>query len=382
MPECAALVVAAGRGMRFGSELPKQYTDLGGYPVLYHCLKTLSQHPGIDSVTTVIQEEDRCLYDQVAQGLDIRDPVQGGLTRQESVRNGLDALSGDNPTHVLIHDGARPNINDSLIDRILDTLKNGAEGVIPILAVSDTLQRIGSDLAIIETINRDGIVQAQTPQGFSFQKLLNAHSSAIDQDFTDDASVFQSAGHQVLTIKGNPGNIKLTDKSDFITLTSLLYETRIGTGFDVHRFQPGKHIILGGISIPFEKSLAGHSDADVILHAATDAILGAIGDGDIGIHFPPGDATHKNAASEKFLRFAISRLYKKQGKLIYLDITVICEEPKLAPHRNIIRARIAEYAEVSVDRVNLKATTTEGLGFTGRSEGIACQVTATVQVIP
>ena len=216
MPECAALVVAAGRGIRFGSELPKQYTDLGGDPVLYHCLKTLSQHPRIDSVTTVIQEEDRCLYDQVAQGLDIQEPVQGGLTRQESVRNGLDALSGDNPTHVIIHDGARPNINASLIDRILDTLKNGAKGVIPTLTVSDTLQRIGADGAITETINRDGIVQAQTPQGFSFQELLKAHSSSIEQDFTDDASVFQSAGHQVFTIEGDPGNIKLTDQSDLV----------------------------------------------------------------------------------------------------------------------------------------------------------------------
>lgn len=381
MVTCAALIVAAGRGQRFGGDQPKQYTDLGGVPVLRHSLAAFSRHPRVESIQPVIHRDDGDLFRQAAEGIDVRHPVGGGETRQASVLCGLEAFSGDEPDVILVHDGARPFPGHGVIDRVLDQLKQGSTGVIPVVPVPDTLKRIDETNIIVDTVPRAGLVRAQTPQGFVFETLLEAHRSCATASLTDDAAVLEECGHPVTTVPGDAANIKVTDQADLETVAVALYETRTGTGFDVHRFGPGTEIILGGVTIPSDRRLEGHSDADVVLHAATDAVLGAMADGDIGVHFPPSDQTYTNAASDLFLRFASERLQSMHGRLVHLDLTVICERPKLSPHREAIRHRIAEILNVPVNRVSVKATTTEGLGFTGRGEGIACQATATVQVV-
>ncbi len=381
MTSCAAIIVAAGRGNRFGDPLPKQYTQFAGAPLLRHTLAAFDRHPAVDCIIPVIHGEDQSHFESATKGLATLSPVIGGETRQDSVRLGLEALAADPPKTVLIHDGARPVPGAALIDRVVGALQDGVHGVIPILSIPDTLKRVDENEIVRETIPRTGVVRAQTPQGFEFHSILKAHQTYAGEDLTDDAAVFEKAGHHVRTVAGEPANIKVTDKDDLNQLSEILSEVRTGTGFDVHRFEPGDGLVLGGIPIPFERKLAGHSDADVVLHAAADALFGAMADGDIGVHFPQSDPAYSNAPSDTFLRFARDRLQQRMGSLLHLDLTVICEQPKLTPYRQAMRQRIAEIVDVSVERTSVKATTTEGLGFTGRGEGIACQASATIRLI-
>lgn len=381
MTSCAALIVAAGRGSRFGGAVPKQYADLGGQAVIRHSLQAFCRHPLISTVVPVIHLDDHATFAEAANGLPIAPPVFGGATRQESVQRGLAALSKDSPDLVLVHDGARPNVSGDLIDRVLSGLKQH-DGVIPVMPVSETLKRTSPIGEIEATVPRDGIVRAQTPQGFSFEILSEAHAKSSDISLTDDAAVLEAAGHSVMTVRGDDANIKITTEGDLAKVVDAMSETRIGMGYDVHRFGPGDGVTLGGVFIPIDKKLIGHSDADVVLHAATDAILGALGDGDIGEHFPPSNPAYKGAPSRMFLEFAVGRLREQAGELKLLDLTVICERPKLSPVREEMRTAIAQIAGISPKRVSVKATTTEGLGFTGRGEGIACQAIATVRAMP
>ena len=303
----------------------------------------------------------------------------GGASRQESVVRGLEALSANAPDYVLIHDAARPGVDAALVDRVLDGLAH-APGVIPALPVADTLKRVDSNGRILETVARTNLSAAQTPQGFHFDKILTAHLAARGRELTDDAAVLEHSGLAVLTVPGSTANSKITTQSDLIQMEHTMLETRVGTGCDVHRFTEGDHVMLCGVRVPHTHKLLGHSDADVALHAATDAILGAIGAGDIGAHFPPSNAAYKNAPSEKFLAHAMALLRARGGSLTHLDVTIICERPKIGPHRDAMVASISRIAGVEPGRVSVKATTTEGLGFTGRSEGIAAQASATVRV--
>lgn len=313
----------------------------------------------------------------------------GGATRQLSVRAGLESLADVSPRHVLIHDAARPFTDAGLIKRVIDGLSDH-DGVVPALAVTDTL-KLASGGVIEGTLERTNLWGVQTPQGFDFKKLLDAHRAAAKDaktEFTDDSSVAEWHGLRVGLVEGSPMNIKLTTNTDFEVAEERLRASgksaipafRLGQGFDVHAFGEGDHVILCGVKIPFEKSLKGHSDADVGLHALTDALLGAIGDGDIGAHFPPGDPQWRGASSDQFLLDAASRVSARQGSIVNVDVTLICETPRIGPHRQAMRERIAEILQINVARVSVKATTTEGLGFTGRGEGIAAQASAMVQL--
>ncbi|MDE0800973.1 MAG: bifunctional 2-C-methyl-D-erythritol 4-phosphate cytidylyltransferase/2-C-methyl-D-erythritol 2,4-cyclodiphosphate synthase [Rhodospirillaceae bacterium] len=379
MKTYAALILAAGRGSRFGSEVPKQYADLSGRPVITHAMTALSDHPRITHIQPVIHPDDTEAFSNAVGYLDVSMPVFGGQTRQESVHLGLEALVTLKPDFVLIHDGARPNVSKSTIDRVIEALEHGAKGAIPGIGISDTLKRLGEHAEIIETISRTKIVRAQTPQGFHFQSLLDAHRQGKALSLTDDSAIMEHSGETVIVVDGDEDNIKITEAEDLNRISETMLETRTGIGFDVHRFGPGGGIKLGGIMIPMDKALIGHSDADVVLHAATDAILGAIGDADIGFHFPPSNNKYADADSKKFMLFAMERLKAYSGSLIHLDLTIICEHPKITPHRHEIRRSIACTANVTPSRISVKATTTEGLGFTGRGEGIACQAVATVK---
>jgi 2-C-methyl-D-erythritol 4-phosphate cytidylyltransferase/2-C-methyl-D-erythritol 2,4-cyclodiphosphate synthase len=295
------------------------------------------------------------------------------------VRNGLEALAADAPEVVLIHDGARPMIDHGIIDAVLAGLDD-AEGVIPGLAVVDTLKRVDTNNGIGATVDRSSLVRAQTPQGFRFPTILEAHRKAAGQDLTDDAGVMEHFGHKVISVPGREANIKVTTMDDLMRLNTLLTETRTGQGFDVHKFGPGDGVWLCGVKVPHTHGLEGHSDADVALHAATDAILGAVGDGDIGQHFPPSDPSYRGVSSDRFIKHAYDRMRVRGGTLLHLDITIICERPKVGPHRTKLVARVAEILGVEPGRISVKATTTEGLGFTGRQEGIAAQAVATVRL--
>jgi 2-C-methyl-D-erythritol 4-phosphate cytidylyltransferase/2-C-methyl-D-erythritol 2,4-cyclodiphosphate synthase len=386
VPETVALIVAAGRGSRMPGDVPKQYRHLHGRAILRHVLEAFVAHPAISGVCTVIHPDDDARFTEVSRGLDLGPPVLGGDTRQESVRNGLESLArGTAPERVLIHDGARPLTTNALIDRVIDALDD-ADGVVPALPMTDTVKRVAGN-AIIETIDRGGLFRAQTPQGFRFPELLSAHERATAnsgaQNFTDDASIAEAAGLRVAVVAGEERNIKITHDDDLARAAAWLHgarETRVGSGVDVHAFGPGDSVRLGGVDIPHNKSLAGHSDADVALHALTDAILGAIGDGDIGSHFPPSDARWRGADSSQFLAHAADLLRRRHGALVHIDLTIICEQPRIGPHREAMRARIADILALDVSRISVKATTTEGLGFTGRSEGIAAQASVTITV--
>ncbi len=379
MARCVALVVAAGRGARFGGDVPKQWRLLAGRPILRHSLALLAGHPAIDAVRVVIHPDDLPLYDQAAEGLALAPPIAGGASRQESVRLGLEALAQDAHDLVLIHDGARPFAESALISRVVRALHLHA-GAIPALPVHDTLKR-GEDGLIRETVPRAGLWRAQTPQGFHFAALLEAHRAAAGHDLTDDAAVAERAGLGVALVEGAESNVKITTTQDLERAERSLSgpgEVRVGSGFDVHKFCPGDHVMLGNIVIPHEAGLEGHSDADVALHALTDALLGAIGAGDIGRHFPPSDPRWKGADSARFLAHAGALLSGRGGRISHLDLTVICERPKVGPHRAAMAHRIAAILGIDEGRVSVKATTTEGLGFTGRREGIAAQAVATV----
>jgi len=375
-----ALVVAAGRGHRVGGQIPKQYLTLGGRPILRHSLAVLAAHPDVDAVRAVIHPDDRALYDQAAAGLDLLDPVPGGAERQDSVRLGLESLEPLEPEYVLIHDGARPFLPMGVVDRVIAALATHPSAI-PALPQADTLKRGDDKDLIAGTVDRAGLWRAQTPQGFHFQAILDAHRAATGQALTDDAAVLEAAGNRVALVPGSEDNVKVTTLGDLARAERrflVAAETRVGTGFDVHAFGPGDHIILGGVCIPHTHGLMGHSDADVALHALADAIYGAISAGDIGRHFPPSDERWKGAPSHVFLNHAGSLVQALGGRVVHLDLTLICEQPKIGPHRAAIAARISEIVGLEGGRVSVKATTSERLGFTGRSEGIAAMASATV----
>jgi 2-C-methyl-D-erythritol 4-phosphate cytidylyltransferase/2-C-methyl-D-erythritol 2,4-cyclodiphosphate synthase len=386
----AVLMVAAGRGERVAGAhaVPKQYARIGGEAVLTRSLKTFLSHPAIGLVQVVIHPDDRSLYDTAVAGVSgpIAPPVCGGQSRQASVRAGLRALKAANPDHVLVHDGARPFVTHELIDRVLAALGQHA-GAIAALPLADTFKRGGVHGLIAESIGRGDLWRAQTPQGFRFAAILAAHETAAAagrSEFTDDAAIAAWAGHAVALVPGEERNFKLTVAEDLAMAERLIAnvcvvpDVRTGTGFDVHRFAPGDHVRLCGVDIPHTHTLEGHSDADVGLHALSDAILGAIAEGDIGQHFPPTDPRWRGTASQTFLKEAARRVAARGGRISNVDVTLLCEAPRITPHREAMRTAIAAILGIDVARVGVKATTTEGLGFTGRHEGIAAAATATV----
>jgi 2-C-methyl-D-erythritol 4-phosphate cytidylyltransferase / 2-C-methyl-D-erythritol 2,4-cyclodiphosphate synthase len=382
MSSIYALVVAAGRGSRFGGPLPKQYLPLGGATILRHAVAALGEHGRIANVLVAIRPEDRARYDSSVAGLTVMPPIAGGPTRQESVRLGLEALAAYCPRRVLIHDGARPFPDRQLVDRVIDGLEQ-AVAAIPCLPLRDTIKRADCG-TIRETIDRSALWRAQTPQGFHFDAILAAHRAAIGRELTDDAAVAETAGLVPLIVDGSEDNLKVTTPEDLAGAERLLAmrqgDVRVGQGFDVHPFGPGDHLWICGIRIPHGMSLAGHSDADVGLHALTDAVLGAIGAGDIGMHFPPSDPRWRGASSDQFLRHAADLVRARAGAIAAVDVTIICERPQIAPHRAAMVERIAAILGIAPDRISIKATTTEKLGFTGRAEGMAAQAVATVRL--
>jgi 2-C-methyl-D-erythritol 4-phosphate cytidylyltransferase/2-C-methyl-D-erythritol 2,4-cyclodiphosphate synthase len=383
----AAVVVAAGRGTRTGRAVPKQYRLLDGAPVVRHALMRLVGHPEIDVVQPVIHRDDAARFAQASAGLALREVAFGGATRQSSVRAGLEALAAAAPDVVLVHDAARPFPSPALISRAVAAGGGGA--AVPGLAVRDTIKAVDAAGRIVDTLDRSALRAVQTPQAFRYDSLLTAHRRAERagrEDFTDDAALAEWAGMTVTVFEGEAGNIKLTTEEDFVRVqmsaSATLADIRTATGYDVHAFGPGDHVQLGGIRIAHDRALSGHSDADVALHALVDAILGALAEGDIGAHFPPSDAKWRGASSDKFLAFAVERVLRRGGRIAHLDLTIICEAPRIAEHRDAMRERIAALAGIGLDRVAVKATTNEKLGFIGRREGIAAIATATIRLPP
>jgi 2-C-methyl-D-erythritol 4-phosphate cytidylyltransferase/2-C-methyl-D-erythritol 2,4-cyclodiphosphate synthase len=384
-PSVAAVVVAAGRGLRAGGGVPKQYRQLSGEPMIRASLALFSWHGQVGAVQAVIHPDDRASYDAAAAGLRVLPPVMGGATRQASVLAGLEALAARSPDIVLVHDAARPFCSSQLVSRAITAgVEHGA--AIPGLDVTDTIKRVEGG-KVTGTIDRATLRAVQTPQAFAFPALLEAHRRAAKDgrdDFTDDAALAEWAGLKVAVFAGESGNTKLTTDEDFARIearrVASLPDLRTATGFDVHAFVEGDHVWLGGIKIPHDRALSGHSDADVALHALVDAILGALADGDIGSHFPPSDPRWRGAPSDQFLKFAVDRVTQRGGRISHLDITIVCEAPRIGPHRDAMRQRIAQIAEVPIERVAVKATTSEQLGFTGRREGIMAMATATIRL--
>jgi 2-C-methyl-D-erythritol 4-phosphate cytidylyltransferase/2-C-methyl-D-erythritol 2,4-cyclodiphosphate synthase len=381
----AAVVVAAGRGLRAGGDVPKQYRSVGNAPVLRQSLAIFAGHAEVDWVQAVIHRDDGDSYADAAKGLKLLPPAFGGATRQASVRAGLEALAERRPAIVLVHDAARPFASAALVSRAIAAAGGGA--AIPGIAVTDTVKEVDAAGHVVRTLDRTSLRGVQTPQAFAFDALLNAHRNALTasrEDFTDDAALAEWAGMTVGVFEGEAGNVKLTTAEDFARAEArelgALGDIRTGNGYDVHAFANGDHVWLGGVKIPHECGVTGHSDADVGLHALVDAVLGALADGDIGMHFPPNDPQWKGASSDRFLQFAVERVKERGGRVVHLDLTVVCEAPKIGPHRDAMRARIAAIAGISLDRVAVKATTSEKLGFTGRREGIAAYATATVRL--
>jgi len=382
MSRIAVLIVAAGKGERAGTSLPKQYERLAGQPMLRRTVQAFASYP----VRVVIGAGQEEIAAAALAGLPLPAPVIGGATRQESVRRGLEALADDGPDHVLIHDAARPLISSKVISAVVAALESGADGALPMVAASDTLRRQDAD-GRWTLVPRDKLYRAQTPQGFVYVKILAAHREHAQEEVTDDVALAELAGLKVQMVEGEEKNIKVTRKEDFALAEALLAknnneagDVRTASGYDVHKFKDGDHIWLCGLKIPHSHGLEGHSDADVGLHAITDALLGCIGEGDIGQHFPPTDERWRGAASWKFLNHAASLVAAKGGVINHVDVTIICERPKVAPHRDAMKAKIAEIMKIDPARVSVKATTTEGLGFTGRREGIAAQAIATVKL--
>lgn len=379
----ALIILAAGVGKRFNKDgnIPKQYVHLQGQPVIYHAVKAFLSH--VDSIQPVGDPETLTSILSPLENKKILSPILGGKERQDSVRAGLEALSAlpeaQQPDLVLVHDGARPNISAEIIQRVIDALKE-YPAAIPAIPVAETLKRNKNNV-IDETVCREGLFRAQTPQGFQFKPFLDIHREAAGSSATDDAALFENVGLEVALVQGDENNIKLTYPEDLKRLECLMSNMmlpRIGAGFDVHAFEKGRPLFLCGIEVPHELGLAGHSDADVALHALCDAIYGALAEGDIGAHFPPSDNQWKNADSKRFLIHAGERVRQRGGKIINIDLTLICERPKMRPHIEKMREKIAELLQIDFSRVSVKATTTEKLGFTGREEGIACQAMTSV----
>ncbi|MBX9796415.1 bifunctional 2-C-methyl-D-erythritol 4-phosphate cytidylyltransferase/2-C-methyl-D-erythritol 2,4-cyclodiphosphate synthase [Sphingomonas sp.] len=373
-----ALIVAAGTGTRLGGTIPKQYAPLAGRPMIAHSLEALRRHPGIDDVLVAIGPGQEAM---LAAAVGPVRHITGGATRRESARAGLEALAAEGVSRVLIHDAARPFLPAAVIDRLLAALETHP-GAIPALPVADTLAR--GDAALGDTVTRDGLWRVQTPQAFDFAAILDAHRRwPHNEDATDDAQMLRRFGGAVALTKGDPMLDKVTYPADIAAAEArhaAQLISRSATGFDVHRLEAGEELWLGGVLIPHDKGLSGHSDADVALHAITDALLGCTGEGDIGTHFPPSDPQWKGAASYKFLQHAAGLITAQGGIIDFVDLTLICEAPKIGPHREAMRARIAELLSLSPRQVSIKATTTERLGFTGRGEGIAAQACATVRL--
>ena len=381
----AAIVVAGGRGVRAGGGIPKQYREIRGAPVLRHALALFTEHPQVGVVQPVIHRDDGAAFAHAAAGLHLRAPAFGGTTRQSSVRAGLEALQEAAPEIVLVHDAARPFASPALVSRAIAAGASGA--AIPGLVLTDTVKEVDGGGRVVATRDRNFLRTVQTPQAFRFDSLLTAHrraGAAGREDFTDDAALAEWAGMTVTVFEGETGNMKLTTEDDFARLAAadgqMLTDVRTGIGYDVHSFVAGDHVWLGGVRIPFAQALSGHSDADVPLHAVVDAILGALADGDIGAHFPPSDPQWRGAPSSKFLEFAVDRVRRRGGRIAHLDVTIVCEAPRIGPHRDAMRARIAEIAGIGIDRVAVKATTNEKLGFVGRQEGLAAMATATIRL--
>jgi 2-C-methyl-D-erythritol 4-phosphate cytidylyltransferase/2-C-methyl-D-erythritol 2,4-cyclodiphosphate synthase len=376
------LIAAAGSGKRAGGKLPKQYMHIGGVPMLRRTALAFLNHPQIDGVRIIYNESDKDLYDTGVGDLDLLPPVAGGILRQDSVRIGLASLKEFSPHKVLIHDAARPFVSANIISGIINALDKH-KAAIPAVAVEDTLKKC-ADGKILQTVSRENLMQAQTPQGFLYEEILGAHNEVVGESFTDDAAIYEHLGRSVFIIEGEKANFKVTTNEDFQRANNIMSETRIGTGFDVHKFCAPKSdnntIMLCGIAIPFEKSLEGHSDADVGIHAIVDAILGAIGEGDIGVHFPPSETKWKGADSRIFLEHARDLVANKGATIINIDTTIICERPKLQDYKQQMAENIANILRIDASRVSVKATTTEGLGFTGRGEGIAAQAVCSVRV--
>jgi 2-C-methyl-D-erythritol 4-phosphate cytidylyltransferase / 2-C-methyl-D-erythritol 2,4-cyclodiphosphate synthase len=369
----AAIIVAAGRGLRAGSGGPKQYRSLGGRSVISRAMEPFCRHPQIIAVQPVVNADDAEMFKQAVGALRHEAPAKGGATRQASVRAGLEALAGHSPDVVLIHDAARPFVSSAVITRAI--------------AVTDTIKLVGDSGTIEATPERARLRIAQTPQSFRYDVILDAHRRAAREgrdDFTDDAALAEWAGLTVATFEGDPANMKLTTPEDFIReearLGAALGDVRTGTGYDVHAFGEGDHVMICGIRVPHSRGFLAHSDGDVGLHALVDAILGALADGDIGSHFPPSDPQWKGAASDRFLKYAVDRVAARGGRIAHLDVTLICERPKIGQYRDAMRARVAEIGGLEMSRVAVKATTSERLGFTGREEGIAAMASATIRL--
>jgi 2-C-methyl-D-erythritol 4-phosphate cytidylyltransferase/2-C-methyl-D-erythritol 2,4-cyclodiphosphate synthase len=383
----AAVIVAAGRGYRAGGEIPKQYREIAGEPVIRPTVAAFLRHPDVHAVQTVIHPDDESFFGAATRGFEnLLPPVAGGATRQSSVRAGLEALHSQPPDFVLIHDAARPFLSSDLIKRAIKAaMASGA--AVPAVPITDTVKQIDDQDMVAETLDRGRLRTVQTPQAFAYDLIVDFHrraAAAGRDDFTDDAALAEWAGHRVSVFAGEATNVKLTTNDDFVRAEALsmarLGDVRTGNGFDVHTFGGGDHVMLGGVRIAHVRGVDGHSDADVALHALVDAILGALAEGDIGVHFPPSDPQWRGASSDRFLAFACERVRARGGMIAHLDVTVVCESPRVGPHRDAIRARIAEIAGVPLDRVAIKATTSEKMGFTGRGEGLVAMATATVRL--
>lgn len=382
----AVVLVAAGRGLRAGAGGPKQYREIGGVPVIYRAMEAFSTHPDVLAVQPVVNPDDSAVFAAAVAGLSHEPPTNGGATRQASVLAGLEALARHKPDVVLIHDAARPFVSAGVVSRAIEAAsRTGA--AIPVVPVTDTIKVTNASGDIEDTPDRARLRIAQTPQSFRFDVILEAHRRAAEDgrsDFTDDAAIAEWAGLTVATFEGDVANMKLTTPEDFVReearLASLLGDIRTGTGYDVHAFGEGDHLMLCGVRVPHTRGFLAHSDGDVGLHALVDAILGALADGDIGSHFPPSDAKWKGASSDQFLKYAIERVTARGGRIANLEVTMICERPKIGPLRDTMRARIAEISGIDISRVAVKATTSERLGFTGREEGIAATASATIRL--
>lgn len=378
----AAIIVAAGRGRRVGGEIPKQYLDVGGVPILRHTVDVFIKHSGIDYIQVIIHPDDQELYENAVGDLDLPKPVYGGDTRQQSVLNGLEAIGDQMPEYVYIHDAARPFLDHSIIDGLIEVVEV-AGAVIPALKVTDTIKYMGTD-KIDSTLDRNYLYRAQTPQAFRYKAIFMAHRRFENENLTDDSAIAEKSGLQVRIIEGSEKNFKITTSEDLTKAEMIMGKTytdiRTGYGVDVHTFEDGDHVILGGVKIPHSHSLKGHSDADVALHALTDALLGAMALGDIGDHFPPTDKKWEGASSDTFLKHAADLVYQQEGVIAHVDLTIICEAPKIGPYRGKIRDKISEIIDLDIARVSVKATTTEKLGFTGKGEGIMAQAVATIRL--
>jgi 2-C-methyl-D-erythritol 4-phosphate cytidylyltransferase/2-C-methyl-D-erythritol 2,4-cyclodiphosphate synthase len=377
LPAFSAIVVAAGSGARAGG--PKQWRSLGGKPVIRWSVQALLE-AGADQVVVVVTPGSEGAASEALTGLSGWRAVAGGAARADSVRNGLAALTGPDDQPVLVHDAARPFLHRDVVVRCLEALQD-ADGALPVLPVADSLRR-AEDGVVAGSVEREGLWRAQTPQAFRRKTLIDAYAAwPPAETATDEATVVQRAGGRVRLVDGDARLIKLTYPEDFAMAEALIpMQSRIGQGFDAHRWGPGSSVRLCGVEIPHDQTLIGHSDADAGLHALTDAILGAMGDGDIGDHFPPTDPQWKGAASDRFLTHAVERLHARGGRLVNVDVTLICERPKVKPHRQAMRERLAELLSLPLDAVSVKATTTEAMGFTGRGEGLAAQAVAMVEV--